>query len=236
MGSHFAYIAISAALVSRSVTGRGQYIDASVHESTALTTESHVNLYIYRKQIVKRQTGRHASAAGSDPTQMLCKDGKYLNGGVGNRVTPANLHSLAEWMNENGMADDLLDEKYNDRAVFTENRQHIGQVVANFLASITRDEAYHGMQKMGINCGAVRSPDEVMEDPHLEDRGFWTEVEYPEIGKTLRHPGPAGIFNGSPWRISRRAPLIGEHNEEILCGELGLSKAELAVLAEGGVV
>ena len=236
MGSHFAYIAISAALVSRSVTGRGQYIDASIHESCTLTTESHVNVYIYRKQIVQRQTGRHASATGSDPTQMLCKDGKYLNGGVGNRVTPANLHSLAEWMNEHGMADDLLDEKYKDREVFTENRPHIGQVVANFLGNITRDEAYHGMQKMGINCGAVRAPDEVMEDPHLEDRGFWTEVDYPEIGKKLRHPGPAGIFNGSPWRISRRAPLIGEHNEEVLCGELGLSRAELAVLAEGGVV
>ena len=84
--------------------------------------------------------------------------------------------------------------------------------------------------------GAIRSPDEVMEDPHLEDRGFWAEVEYPEIGKTFRHPGPAGIFHDSPWHISRRAPLIGEHNEEILCGELNLSRAELAVLAEGGAV
>lgn len=236
MGSHFAYIAMGAALVKRSITGRGQYLDVSVHESCALTTESHVNVYIYRNQIVKRQTGRHASATGSDPTQMLCGDGKYLNGGVGNRVTPANLNSLAKWMNEYNLADDLLDKKYSDRAVFTENREHIGQVVANFLASITRDEAYHGMQKMGINCGAVRSPDEVMEDPHLEDRGFWTNVEYLEIGKTLRHPGPAAICNGSPWRISRRAPLIGEHNEEILGGELGLTRAQLTMLAEGGVI
>jgi crotonobetainyl-CoA:carnitine CoA-transferase CaiB-like acyl-CoA transferase len=75
-----------------------------------------------------------------------------------------------------------------------------------------------------------------MEDPHLEDRDFWEQVEYPELGKSFRHPGPTAIFNGSPWRISRRAPLIGEHNEEVLCGELGLSKAEMAVLAEGGVV
>ena len=88
----------------------------------------------------------------------------------------------------------------------------------------------------GSNAGAIRSPDEVMEDPHLEDRGFWTEVEYPELGQTLQHPGPGAIFNGSPWSISRRAPLVGEHNEEVLCGELGLSKAELAALAEGGSV
>jgi benzylsuccinate CoA-transferase BbsE subunit len=236
MGSHFAYIGTVAALIYRSVTGRGQHVDASVHESCALTTESHVNNWIYKGQVVQRQTGRHASATRTDPTQMLCGDGRYLNGGVGNRVTAARLPALAEWMDELGLAEDLLDEKYKDPAVFNENRPYIAGIVARFLSSVSRDEAYHRMQKMGINCGAVRSPDEVMEDPHLEDRGFWAEVSYPEVGATLRHPGPAGIFNGSPWRISRRAPLIGEHNEEVLCGELGLSRAELAVLAESGVV
>ena len=44
------------------------------------------------------------------------------------------------------------------------------------------------------------------------------------------------IYNGSPWAISRRAPLIGEHNEEIFCGELALSKGELTLLAESGVI
>ena len=88
----------------------------------------------------------------------------------------------------------------------------------------------------GSNTGTTCSPDEVMQDPHLEDRAFWTDVEYPELVKTFRHTGPAAIFNGSPWRISRRAPLIGEHNEEVLCGELGLSEAELAVLEERGSV
>ena len=236
MGSHYAYIAIVAALMHRTNTGRGQYIDASVHESCALTTEAHVNTWIYRRQVVQRQTGRHAGAARSDPSQVLCKDGKYLNGGIGNRVTAARLPALVEWMNEYGLAEDLGDEKYLDPAVFIQNRPYINQVVGRFLANITRDEAYHGLQKRGINCGAIRSPDEVMEDPHLDDRGFWAEVEQPEVGRTFRHPGPAGIFNGSPWRISRRAPLIGEHNEEVLCGELGLSRAELSVLAEGGVV
>ena len=75
-----------------------------------------------------------------------------------------------------------------------------------------------------------------MEDGHLNDRGFWTPVEHPELGETFTYPGPAGIYNGSPWRISRRAPLVGEHNAEVLCGELGLTSAELSVLAESGAV
>ena len=48
--------------------------------------------------------------------------------------------------------------------------------------------------------------------------GFWKEVEHPELGRSFTYPGEPAIYNGSPWRISRRAPLIGEHNIEIFCG------------------
>jgi benzylsuccinate CoA-transferase BbsE subunit len=232
MGSHYAYIAIAAALVNRSVTGRGQYIDAAVHDACALTTEGHVNQYIYTGNVVPRRTGGGNSATGPN-AQVLCKDGKYVNVG---QITLERVLMLAAWMDEHGLASDLLDEKYQDPGVIAENQSHIREIFANFLANLTRDEAYHGLQKHGSNAGAIRSPDEVMQDPHLEDRAFWTDVEYPELGKTFRHTGSAAIFNGSAWRISRRAPLIGEHNEEVLCGELGLSKAELAVLEEKGSV
>jgi len=104
------------------------------------------------------------------------------------------------------------------------------------VANLTRDEIAHGGQERGFNWGAVRAPDELVDEGHLNDRGFWVDVDHTELGKTYKYPGAAGIYNGSPWRISRRAPLIGEHNEEILCGELGFHKTELAYLAEAGVV
>jgi crotonobetainyl-CoA:carnitine CoA-transferase CaiB-like acyl-CoA transferase len=232
-GSHFACIAIEAALMYRSSTGHGQYIDVSVHESCALTTEMHVNTWIYAKDVVKRQTGRHAAAVTNQPAQHMCGDGKYINVGaqIVTRITGDQLKVLRGWYDELGLPVDLIDEKERDPEVITDN-----ELFMMLLGSASRDQIYHGGQKRGFNMGAVRSPDEVMDDPHLDDRGFWTQVEHPEVGKTFRYPGPAGIFNGSPWKISRRAPLIGEHNEEILCGELGLSKAELAVLAEGGIV
>jgi len=61
-------------------------------------------------------------------------------------------------------------------------------------------------------------------------------VEHPELGRSFVYPGEAAIYNGSPWQISRRAPLIGEHNTEIFCDELGLSRSELCVLAENRVI
>jgi len=56
------------------------------------------------------------------------------------------------------------------------------------------------------------------------------------LGRSFVYPGEAAIYNGSPWGISRRAPLIGEHNVEIFCGELGLPRGEMVVLAESGVI
>ena len=66
MGGHFAYMAVMAALVYRTVAGQGQYIDASIHEACALTTEAAIANYVYRGEVLRRQTGRH-HAAGSTP-------------------------------------------------------------------------------------------------------------------------------------------------------------------------
>ena len=73
-----------------------------------------------------------------------------------------------------------------------------------------------------------------LSDP--KDRQFWVEVEHPELGRSFIYPGGAAIYSKTPWRISRRAPLLGEHNEEVLRGELGLAPEELSLLGERGVV
>lgn len=237
MGCHYAYMAIMAALYYRDMTGAGQYIDASVHEACALTTESAVTTYIYTGQVGLRHTGRASAPELSEPTQFPTADGGWVNiTRTGFNLTPARLRQLAEWMHEHGLAQDLLDEKYQRPGAIQEQVGHIGEVLHNFFAHIPFDEAWHGGQERGLPWGGVRSIDDILHDLHLQDRNFFTAVDHPELGRRFIYPGPAAIYNNSPWRISRRAPLIGEHNVEILCDELGLSKIELAVLAESGVV
>jgi crotonobetainyl-CoA:carnitine CoA-transferase CaiB-like acyl-CoA transferase len=68
--------------------------------------------------------------------------------------------------------------------------------------------------------GYILPTEALLDDLHLHDRGFWKEVEYPELGRSFVYPGEAAICNGSPWRISWRASLIGGHNAEILCEKL----------------
>jgi crotonobetainyl-CoA:carnitine CoA-transferase CaiB-like acyl-CoA transferase len=237
IGSHFAYMAIMAAVCYRDVSGEGQYIDASVHEACALTTEAAIPTYIYTGQVVQRHTGRAAAVEKSDPTQFVTRDGAWLNTTrSGFNLTPARLRRLAEWMDRYGLAQDLLDDTYQSAASIQANVPHIAAALEHFFANIPLEEAWHGGQELGLPWGAIRSMDEIIDDQHLRHRGFFVEVEHPELGRSFTYPGPAALYSRSPWRISRRAPLIGEHNAEIFCGELGLSTAELAVLAESGVV
>jgi crotonobetainyl-CoA:carnitine CoA-transferase CaiB-like acyl-CoA transferase len=237
MGCHFAYMAIMAALVYRSVSGQGQYIDTSIHEACALTTESAIANYIYRGEVLRRQTGRHHAAGPTPRTQFRAKDGNYVCALVAGRLNPRYVGQLADLLDSYGMAGDLKDPKYQDPAFIAANTAHIiDDLVADFIASLPAEEVYHAAQERGFTWGAVRAPEALLDDPHLRDHGFWKEVEHPELGRSFVYPGEAAIFNGSPWRISRRAPLIGEHNTEIFCDELGLSRGELAVLAENRTI
>ena len=235
MGSHYAYIAIMAAVCMRDVTGEGQYIDASVHSSCALTTEGAMPIYMFTKQVVRRNTGRHHSVGPSPRSQFPTSDGRYINFGA-LRLTADRLQTWADWMDMHGVEHDLDDPKYQEPGAVQEHQPHIMEMVERFFASVPAEVAYHEGQERGFLLGAVRSPEDTVEDPHWHDRDLFVEVEHPELGESFTYPGGSSIYPKSPWGISRRAPLVGEHNEEILCGELGLSRDDLVVLAEAGVV
>ena len=233
---HYAFIGIMSALFYRGVQGAGQYIDASVHDACALTTEGGVTQWIYNHAVVKRQTGRHAAANPSPRTQFLCADGRYVNTLMfGLRMSPQQLLVVADWVDQRGLAADLKDEKYQDPEALNGSMPHIIEVAERFFAATTSDEVYHGAQQRGFALGPVRAPEEVAADEHFRDRGFFVTVEHPELGRSFEYPGAAAIYHASPWSIRRRAPLIGEDNVEVF-GEIGVAREALGVLRESGVI
>src|ERR1700720_4013463 len=93
------------------VSGKGQYIDASIHEACALTTEAAIANYIYRGEVLRRQTGRHHASGPTPRTQFRAKDGAYVCALVAGRLNPKYVKDLADLLDTNGMAGDLKDPK-----------------------------------------------------------------------------------------------------------------------------
>ena len=87
----------------------------------------------------------------TDTTQHSCTDGKYVNvaAEILNRLTSDRLDVLGEWMDEIGLARDLLDEKMRNPDAITDN-----ELFLYLISNITRDEVYHGGQKRGFNIGS----------------------------------------------------------------------------------
>ncbi len=97
-------------------------------------------------------------------------------------------------------------------AIFMAGREALALIAANVSAY----DYFIGCQRRGIAVGVIYSPEEAFEDAHFKARGFQTPVEHPDLGRSFRYPGAPYRLTASPWRISRRAPKLGEHNDEVL--------------------
>jgi crotonobetainyl-CoA:carnitine CoA-transferase CaiB-like acyl-CoA transferase len=231
------------ALLHRQYTGVGQYIDANMHAAQNVTTEGSSANWLVARDTVQRQTGRHAAVRPTAMSQVQCRDGRYINVGFPARTEEQWLHLLA-WLEEEGVIGDLSEylSPPNRRAMVQGDPAAMEQqrkVSAAISALAQRTDAYDMFikaQNLGFQWGIIYSPEEVIDDPHLRARGFAVEVEHAELGESFIYPGAPYMLPASPWAISSRAPLLGEHNEAVYVRELGVTFDELAALKTAGVV
>jgi len=145
-----------------------------------------------------------------------------------------------EWANEEGMAMELKDfdfpTQWDNSTITQQESDSYNAVIDAFLMTKTKAELYEEAAKRGILLAPCNSMKDVSKNAQLEARGFWETVEHLELGDTIRYPGAPLKMKETPWRIHRRAPLIGEHNEEVYEKELGLSKGKMAILKANGII
>lgn len=225
--SYYAAIATMCALLARDSTGEGQWIDLSMQEATASAVE-HVAADFFGTGVIERRQGTlHWSrffrvARARDGYVMHCTLGDWT--------------SLIEWVSGDGKAQDLTAPEWEDVAKRRADAEHLFDVLDEWVKDYSRDELLERAQLLRLPYASVRNPEDLFGDEQLLARGYFHEVEHPELGRTFRYPGAPYLFNGSPWRVTRRPPLLGEHSGEILGGELGMSAQELAALAAQGVI
>ena len=228
-GCHFAVMSALVALLVRHETGVGQHIDVSMHAAANVTTEAASYDWLVAQSTVQRQTGRHAAAHMTQESQIRCADGRYVNTGVPPRAPP-EFAALYAWIEELGLLEEFpeafllklgQERERIDLSMIREDEElrtifGAGRLGQNLVASkISAYDFFVGSQERGLPVGIIYSPEEVMEDRHFVARGFPVEVEHDNLGRSFTYPGAPYVFHGSPWRIQRRAPLLGEHNEQV---------------------
>jgi crotonobetainyl-CoA:carnitine CoA-transferase CaiB-like acyl-CoA transferase len=220
--SLFAAIGILLALRKRNRSGEGEHIDISLQEAVVSTLEHVMIQYFYEKTIPKRQGSLHWN---NSFCILPCKDGHIL------MSLFQQWETLVEWMDSEGMAEDLKDEKYKGEEFRQNHLDHIIEVLQRWIKTHTANELFELGQLMRFPWAPVYSPKEVLESPQLKSRGLFVEVSHPEIGTSIQYSGAPYKFDGCSLDRWERAPLIGEDNMEIYQRELGLSEEELKRLS-----
>ena len=115
---------------------------------------------------------------------------------------------------------------FADRASRRDNADALELLLIEWFMRHTRQELYRMLQASGVPCFPVNSIQEVVDSPQYAAREFFVEQEHPVAGR-IKQPGPPVRYSKTPWRLRKAAPLLGEHNQEVLGGLLGYSRENL---------
>jgi crotonobetainyl-CoA:carnitine CoA-transferase CaiB-like acyl-CoA transferase len=220
-------IAIMAALLQRDETGEGTHIDLSVMEAAIATPSMLIQNYSYLGRSPRR--GAFDKFV-MDGMHLPTKDGEVTLTTAGTGGRP--MEAWAEFLGEPR----LLDPKFATRASRNDNWQELRDLVAPKLMQWNNLDLMRETMARGLVIGLVQSPKQVVDSPHLAERGHFVELEHTEAG-TLKYPGPGFFFDGeNPMQTQRAAPRLGEHNAEIYCERLGLANDDIERLRAARVV
>jgi crotonobetainyl-CoA:carnitine CoA-transferase CaiB-like acyl-CoA transferase len=226
MASMHAALATQVALFHRLQTGRGQQVDASLSEAAAHIGGYVVPYYSYHgdKPVRVSHTVRTFELHDVYP----CKDGYARL-----FILPRD-HWLAflEWL---GKPPELDDPVFEDQNMRRENSDLINPYVEQLCAQYTKHDLYLEAQSRHLAITPMNTPADFVESEQTKARGYFLDAEHPVVGK-YRQVGPLHKYSAMPAAVWRTAPLVGEHNDEILGGELGLSHDDLASLRAAGVI
>jgi crotonobetainyl-CoA:carnitine CoA-transferase CaiB-like acyl-CoA transferase len=235
MASTYGAFGIAVALYHRMDSGLGQYIDVSMDESAAHIAGYAVPHYSH-EEVKPFRSSRRADVVD------LYDAYRTKNGFVRLFIIPAEQwRSLVRWIVEDAAnagvesPDHLTEPAFENFDFRRQNTDVVHAAISEFCQRHTKEELYEEGQRRHIGVSPVNTPVEFINSAHTQARGVFVDMEHPVVGK-YKQFGPVPRFSGSPGRLVRTAPLIGQDNEAVYCGELGFSKQDLAALAAARVI
>ncbi len=222
-GIHAATATIAAAFAHLR-EGIGQHVDVSVQESIASQLEMTFEFWPYMRMV--------SSRLGQKPLQpvetMECKDGYIYLCCIEEHQWRAFVDIMGnpEWANE---------EIFKDRLARGANWDVLKVLLQEWVSQQTVLDLYKKVQARRVPFAPVSTMGDLLNSEHLKARGFFVEIAQPVAG-THKYPGAPLKYRRTPWEIRMPAPTLGQHNDEIFGGRLGIPSARLAELKEKGVI
>jgi crotonobetainyl-CoA:carnitine CoA-transferase CaiB-like acyl-CoA transferase len=217
-----AAVSTVSAVLSRQKNQSGRHIDISAQEALASVTRQELAFCLCEGLYPTREVGRKRVGG----FLYACKDG-YVCIWIG-----PHWQKLVRMMGSPDWAEADLFKNPATRSLHQED--------CNKLIELwTREYTAAEIDRLGIEydvpLAPVRTVRELVADEQLASRSFFTEVDHPEAGK-LKYPGAPYKLSATPWEIKHRAPLLGEHNEEVYGGLLGFSQKDLTEMKRTGII
>jgi crotonobetainyl-CoA:carnitine CoA-transferase CaiB-like acyl-CoA transferase len=194
-------------------------------------------------KIDRQRGGQSASTTITNSICWPCKDGHViwmlLSGNLGVMANPHLMH----FMESEGKLPEFLKKydwtKFNlleGGGITQQEVNRVREPIAKFFMEYTKKELFERGLKHLASIYPLASTQDIIDSPQLAARGFWEKIEHPELGATLTYPGAFVTTSELPPEVSRKAPLIGEHNNEIYQKELGFSHKDLDELKKANII
>lgn len=214
-------VALLCALYSRDETGDGQHIDISVQEAVASILEGALTTFSYSGYVMQRIGPRHQHKCPS--TVILARD------------RSVHIQTGAYWDHFSALVEAPKLTEPRLASVFRYRyADEVEEAIRPWVERHSAQEIFDEGQEWRIPVAMVLGIEELAADPQYEARNYFQEIEHPRAGR-LTYPGAPFRMSQTPAEI-RRAPLLGEHNDGIYIGMLGLSRENTAELKEKGVI
>jgi len=218
---------ILAALIERSRSGRGSYIEVSLLDSAIFAMSYIAMIYLLKGEKPKRYGNAHPSIV---PYQAFkCSDGKWIAVAVTNDRFWQNLCRALN------LSQELCNSpEFNTNPARVKNRDKLIPILEQVFLEKPREYWLKILEAHDVPCGPVYEADEVFEDPHVKSSGIVGMVTHRKLGEIRQLLYPATI-NGARPKPKRAPPTLGENTREIL-RELGYNESEIEELLQRKIV
>jgi len=217
-------VATMFALLARDQIDAGQHVDISNQEVIAGHYEAYIEYWTY----MAMETGGYSTPKVQPVTSLQCSDGWVF-------IMCMEDQQFNNFVKVMGNPEWAQNELFKDRFTRAEFVDALLPLITEWTIRHTKEEVFRLAQENHVPLAPAYNVEEIVNSPQIKARDFFVEIDHPAIGPA-RYPGAPYSLSETPWRIQRRAPLLGEHNEEIYCGRLAYDKRDLVKLAQSGVI